>query len=127
MIADARNADLLAEWADSIENDGTKEAFLLLVGAASALRSMTCHPQFKGTIRDFRFIDTNGEQPFSFITNKSSLLFYFRPPSVRSGAYAFDRLKAAFESASTNPKGEWTVRLESIDDVQRLRRYLELR
>ena len=42
----------------------------------------------RGRSRDFRFIDTNGEQPFSFITNKSSLLFYFRPPSVRSGAYA---------------------------------------
>lgn len=125
-IADARNSGLFAEWADYIVNERGRDAFLFLVGWAASLSSMTCHAQFKGSIRDFRFIDMFGEQPFSFITNRSSLLFYFQPPSVASGAYRLDRLEEAFDDVSVNARGEWTVRIHGVEDVQSLRRFLQL-
>ena len=120
MLSAARNTELYPEWLQHIESEETKDAFRYLVGLAAGLTSLTCHPQFKGDVRDFRFLNARDEQPFSFIPNKSWLLFYFRAPAVRSGMYSLGVLRAALESASENNSGEWSVRLRSIADVQRL-------
>ena len=120
MLSAARNTELYPEWLKHIESAETKDAFRYLVGLAAGLTSLTCHPQFKGDVRDFRFLNAREEQPFSFIPNKSWLLFYFRAPAVRSGKYSPEVLRATFESANENSSGEWTVRLHSIADVQRL-------
>jgi hypothetical protein len=112
-----------ADWLDEIENSETKEAFRYLVGAAACLRNFQCHAQLKGRkgpLRDFRFIE-GSSQPFSFITNqRKGLLFYFRPPAVRSGRYTFEVLRAELGSVSQNPSGEWTARINTVDDARRL-------
>ena len=120
MIAGAKNSKLYTEWLDYIGDDDAKDAFRYMIGVAAALKSYICHPQVKGVVRDFRFIDRRNEQPFAFIVNQSSLLFYFRLPAVRSGEFSFEVLQAVFPSAAINRKGEWKVRIERIDDVQRL-------
>jgi hypothetical protein len=120
MLAQAQNAELYAEWLAHIEAPETREAYCYLVGRAAVLRSLKCHPQHKGVVRDVRFMDERNEQPFSFIPNKTWLLFYFRAPAVRSGKYSFQALSGAFDSAAENDSGEWTVKLRCIADIQRL-------
>lgn len=126
MISGAVKAELYAEWLAHIEAEETKDAFGYIIGLAAALTKYTCHPQRKGVVRDFRFVDGRMEIPFAFIPNKAWLLFYFRAPAVRSGAHSFSVLQAAFDSAAENTRGEWTVKLRSIPDVKRLWRLLEL-
>jgi hypothetical protein len=55
------------------------------------------------------------------------LLFYFRPPAVRSGIYSRPELEGDFDSFLETPAGEWTVKLRSIDDVRRLSRHIRWR
>lgn len=124
MLSQAQNTELYADWLAHIEAQEAREAFCYLVGRAAVLRSLKCHPQRKGVVRDIRFIDDRNEQPFSFIPNKTWLLFYLRAPAVRSGKYSFQELSDAFDSAGENNSGEWTVKLRSIADVQRLMQLL---
>lgn len=120
MISQAQGAELYPEWLAYIETHETQEAFCYLIGRAAVLRSLTCHPQPKGVVRDVRFMDDQNQQPFALIPSKAWLLFYFRLPAVRSGKYSFRDIAARFDSAAENTSGEWTVKLRSIPDVQRL-------
>ena len=121
MLADAKNGSLYGKWLSQIDAAETRDAFHYLVGRAASLESLTCHPQLKGVVRDFRFIDASSDElPFALIPNKRWLLFYFRVPAVRSARYVFADVKASFDSASENTRGEWTIKLRSVDDVRRL-------
>ena len=125
MLTDAKNAQLYAEWEQFIEAPEARAAFRYLVGLAACSKRFNCHIQWKGEVRDFRFHDTSGEQPHSFITNQRWLLFYFRPPAVRSGAYSRELLAQDFETFEENPAGEWTLKLRSIPDVERLSKHIQ--
>ncbi len=124
MLTDTKNGELYAEWLDFIGAPETSAAFCYLIGIAACSKRYKCHIQWKGEIRDFRFLDVSGEQPYSFITNQRWLLFYFRPPAVRSNIHSRDRLAQTFESFEENPAGEWTVKLRTIADVDRLRQHV---
>ena len=124
MLTDSKNAALYTEWHKSITDPQVQAAFHYIVGAAARLEEYQCHIQWKGKVRDFRFHDTGGEQPFSFITNNRWLLFYLRPPAIRSGTFSRNELENLFDSVAENSAGEWTVRLRSIPDVERLIRFL---
>jgi hypothetical protein len=126
MIAQAQNAGLYAEWLTYIEAPEAREAFCYLVGRAAVLRSLECHPARKGGVRDVRFMNGQGEQPFSFISNRSWLLFYLRAPAIRSGRYTLQELSCLFGSAMENGSAEWTVRLHSMEEVRRPLDYLSL-
>ncbi len=127
MLSESMNADLYPEWLQHVESTGTRDAFMFLVGFAATLRELSCHAQFKGVVRDFRFIDLQSEQPFSFIVNKKWLLFYFRMPSVRSRRYDIELLKAAFADVNVNKRGEWTVKLKDVEQARRLTDILKLK
>ena len=127
MLAESKDASLYPDWLSHIESEHTRDAFHYLIGRASTLKSLTCHPKQKGVISAFQFIDPGRhEMPFAFIPNKQWLLFYFRAPAVRSQKYSFASLQAAFDSVAKNKSGEWTVKLRSIADVQRLWRLLSI-
>ncbi len=125
------NAALCAEWADYIEAPQAREAFQLLVGIAATSRQYQCSCQRKGPkgpVRDVRF-RRNGETPYAFIINREWLLFYFRAPAVRSNSHSKTSLARDFgEEFKSDPNGgnEWTVKLHSIDDVQRLMKHVDL-
>jgi hypothetical protein len=120
LVADQEFA-LYPEWSRAIESDSTRAAFHYLVGIAASSRRFHCHAQWKGEVRDFRFIDpTSREQPYSFITNQQWLLFYFRSPAIRSNQYSRDSISKAFDTFHENPAGEWTLKLAAVPDVQRL-------
>lgn len=124
MIAIDSDLDLLADWSDYISDPATRSAFQYMVGLSVCLREFHCQVQWKGEIRDFRLLDALGQQPFSFITNQKWLLFYFRAPAVRSGTYKRDEVESLFDSLKENPAGEWTIKIRSIDDVEKLCDYL---
>ncbi len=120
MLSELKNGELLARFVEKINAAKTKDAFRYIIGVAACDGRFACYPQQKGVVPDFRFLDSSGKQPFSLIPNRNWLLFYFRPPAVRSNRYTFDELLSAFDSAAINPAGEWTVKIRSIEDVQRL-------
>lgn len=124
MLAESKNADLLPQFLEHITAPGTKEAYSYLVGVAAVDRKFRCYPEFKGVIRDFRFFEKSGEQPFAFIVNQASLLFYFRAPAVRSGRFSLLDLKQLNKSSTENPSGEWTLRIVDLGDALRLWNYL---
>ena len=127
MLANSINPQLYPEWLAHVEPPAVKDAFIYLVGSAATLGELSCHAQFKGVIRDFRFINAKDEQPFSFIVNRKWLLFCFRAPSVRSGKYSRATLLKLFPECRENQRNEWTVRLRSTEDVRSLLRYLAVR
>lgn len=120
MLEKNLDVGLFAEWSKSIKDDQVRSAFWYLIGMSACLSDYGCKIQWKGDVRDFRFHDSGGEQPFSFITNQQWLLFYFRPPAVRSQAYSKDEISAVFDSYSENKAGEWTVKIRSIADIDRI-------
>ena len=125
MLKDASNPDLYTQWLESIEARETRATFCYLLGIAASSDRFICHAQWKGPVRDFRFIDVaSAEQPYSFITNQRWLLFYFRPPALRLNAVSRDALVLDFDSFHENPAGEWTVKLMSISDVDRLGKHI---
>jgi hypothetical protein len=126
MLTDAKNAELIHQYFDSIDTNELRNAFCFFVGLSAALRTYRCHPQIKGVISDFRLFSETGEQEFSFILNKKWLLFYFRLPAVRSRRYSIQALKTMFGSVNENARGEWTVKLREMDDVLRLWDFLKL-
>lgn len=121
MLLATQDFALYPEWSCAIESDEARAAFHYLIGVAASSRRYICHAQWKGEVRDFRFIEqSSGEQPHSFITNRRWLLFYFRPPAVRSAQYCRDTIVQTFETFRENPAGEWTLKLSGVADVQRL-------
>ena len=124
MLANSLNSALYTEWLEHVQVPEVKDAFSFLVGSAATMRTLTCHAQFKGVVRDFRFLNQDNEQPFSFIVNRNWLLFYFRAPSVRSAKYAFAELKNQFIESNENNRGEWTVRLRTVDDARKLVKFI---
>jgi hypothetical protein len=126
MLADARNADAYPDWLDYIQSEETKDAFRYLVGLAAGLREFQCHPGLHGEYRDFRFFDRHEEQPFAFGIAHNWLLFYFRPPAVRSGRYTFEGLAALFPTANQVQSEVWTIKLANIEDVRLLWKMLQL-
>lgn len=127
MLTGTRNPELYREWERFIEARETRAAFRYLVGIAACSAKYHCHIQWKGKVRDFRFHDRDGKQPFAFITNQRWLLFYVRLPAVRgTSTSTLKELKRAFDDAKLNAAGEWTIKLKSISDVDLLRQFIDI-
>ena len=77
-----KNTELYEEYAKYITVDTVRDAFHVLIGAASTLAKFSCYPERKGEIQDFRYYSADDKQPFAFIINKHSLLFYLRAPAL---------------------------------------------
>jgi hypothetical protein len=126
MLENTTNSDMYPEWLASIQAAETRDAFCYLLGLAATSSSFICNLQRKGVIRDFRFIGiASRQQELSFITNQSWLLFYFRSPAIKSGAFSRDDLRRDFESFEENPHGEWTVKVRNISDVMLLSKHVQ--
>lgn len=126
MLFEAINASMLAQHFQYIDHAEVKDAFVYLVGLAATDPRYQCYGEIKGVMRDFRFYEESGQQPFAFIVNRESLLFYFRKPAVRSGLFEFTALQRRFATASENTSGEWTVRISNVTDVKLVWSYITL-
>lgn len=110
---------LILAHLDTITVPAVREAYLYLTHHAAALTNYECRPQDKGEVRDFRYYQGD-EQPFAFIVNQKSLLWYFRPPGLKHPAANLDTLRKAFADVHENPRGEITVRLTDLAQAKRL-------
>ena len=129
MIAEARNKELCADWAEYIQAPQTLDAYRFLVGIAAASKKYHCYCERHGNARSFKF-SRDAEIPHSFITTKHWLLFYFRAPAVKKGGDELrSRLAGDFGDAfcdNPNARNEWTLKLRSICDVKRLLTHVDL-
>lgn len=125
MIVNATHAALCPDWADYTQKPQVREAFQYFVGIAATTRKFDCSCQWKGQVREFSF-ERNGQMPYAFITNQHWLLFYFRDPAVRSGRHSPTQLARDFCDFNNNPNqgNEWTIKIRSICDVQRLQTHI---
>ncbi len=121
MLTDKRNP-LYPEFREYIEPDSVRAVYDILIGAAAAIPGLSCGPERKGAVRDFRFYSEPPEQPFAFIINQRSLLFYLRQPAVRSKLWSLAKLENQFSEVNENNAGEWTIkiydRLEAVGIVE---------
>ncbi|MEM6484421.1 MAG: hypothetical protein AAF662_05495 [Pseudomonadota bacterium] len=124
MLSASNDPSSFCDWSDFIDSANVRDAFAFLVGLAAGSGTYNCKTQWKGAVRDFRFYDAGEQQPFSFITNKKSLKFYFRKPSLKYGCVKRQDIAAAFDTFSENPAGEYTVSLHDINDVLKLRAFV---
>jgi len=124
MLEASENLRLLAIWSEYIAENETRSAFWYLIGMSACLINYQCLADWKGDVRDFRYFDSDERQLYSFITNQKWLLFYFRLPAIRSDRHSKERLFDLFADANENTAGEWTVKIKSIDDVDRLVKFL---
>lgn len=125
--------DLIKEFSEFIRPHEVTFAYGCLVGWAIGSPVFRCcahqspPKDGKENKRDFQFHDLNyqdnsGKHPFSFIVNQQWLTFYLRSPAVESEKYDKEELKGIFTKFKSDPNSanEWTLRVENVDDAQRL-------
>ena len=102
---------------DYIQNEETRDAYNVMLGSAATMVSLECYPEHTGVLHDFRYYMDSNEQPFAFIVNRNSLLFYIRLPAVRAKIYDFKKMCKIFNEINEKPTGEWKIRIISTDDA----------
>jgi hypothetical protein len=123
--SDTWNDTILAGHREYLRDRPRKEAFDALVRAAVDSPDYAVAPSWHGEIRDFRYFDAAlGEQPFAFIVNRADLLFYVRSTGLRIVPGGLGALASQFASAEENSRGEWTVRITTKEDAERLNSFL---
>jgi len=121
MLGNTTDNNLFIDWSDRIAVEQVRASFQYFVGVAATLQDFDCFIEQKGEVRNFHFYEKQtGEQPFGFVSSREWLLFTFRAPAVRSIAYSLGELQSVFSSARENAQGEWTVRVRTIEDVDKL-------
>src|SRR4051812_22644748 len=117
--------DLLRDHRDSIRAEAVRAAFDVLSEHAQSLPGYYCEPRLKGVVRDFRYYTDDGlEQPFAFIVNQGSLLFYIRLPGLKRLRGGRVALESACGEVTENKRGELQVRLQSSADATALIQHL---
>jgi hypothetical protein len=115
------NDAILAGHREYLRDQPRKEAFDALVRAPIDSPNHAVGPAWHGEIRDFRYFDVaSEEQPFALIVNRADFLFYVRSAGLRRVPGGFGALATQFASIKENSRGEWTVRIASMDDADRL-------
>jgi hypothetical protein len=116
---------LLGDHRAHLLDESTREAFDALVTAAIELPDFETGPAWHGSIRDFRYFERGTrKQPFAFIVNRRDLLFYVRLAGLGRVPGGFSELQKQFSLVAENPGGEWTVRIASREDAERLNSFL---
>ena len=113
-----KNPMLIKKHVGYIQNEETRNAYYVMLGSAATMVNLECYPNPKDTGKlYFRYEMDSKEQPFAFIVNRKSLLFYIRLPAVRAKIYDFKGMQKIFNEIGENPRREWTIRIISTDDA----------
>lgn len=118
-----------AERLEFIKLEPVRETYRYLIDYASRLQRFYCFPYQNGVIKSFRYADSETQPKehckYSFITNKTSLLFYFRRPSeVAEPDQLLANLGTMFSEVNRNTKDQITVRIKNIGDARRLMEFI---
>jgi DGQHR domain-containing protein len=120
------NHDLLREHLDYIAETDVRRAAIRLIKHAETHPTLSCAPAMHGVIRTFAY-HLDGAFLFAFIFNKSSILFYVRPPALRwaSTQNVLDAPDVSKElTLRTNSAGEVTVKIVTDRDADSVNRHL---
>jgi hypothetical protein len=124
MLQGAKNAHLYRAHLALVQADSARTAYLYLIGWSSTLSGYDCFPSGHGDVPDYRFYRVKSWD-FAFIPAQSWLLFYFRKPCQTIAKYEPVLVTRAIPGAAINPKGEVTVRVDSLALAETIARYIE--
>ena len=124
MLKGADNKNLYLEYYQIPQLTEVKKAYSYIIGWASSLREYECYPGPHGFIKGFRFM--RGENwDFAFIPNQKWLLFYFRNPCQVIKKFSREAMSKSFPEATENNRGEYTIKISSLNMAIRLASYIE--
>ena len=113
---------------DYIDSDTVKEIFRDLLSYSKSIEKFTCEARnyHKGK-KDFKYYhnDNIGKYVFAFIVNKKDLLFYIRRPAMTINPLLRKFLKGSVLKFSKNPVGEFTARVETREQLEKIKEILE--
>ncbi len=117
---------ILAGHRGYLRTDSVREAFDYLVAAAIDLPGMRAEPVWHKPKRTFTYDEVaSGERPFAFTVNRQDLLFRVLPAGLKRVPGGFAALKERFSTAGAETvRGEWTVRIRSRTDAERLSQFI---
>lgn len=78
----------------------------------------------KGFIGTSMRFELNGQEPFSAILNKNSVLFYFRKPAFENFRISMKTIGSNFPEANPNNSGEITLKLENQTEAKSLAHWI---
>ena len=113
------------EWREYFEHS----TYLPIRAAAQGLKQglsalgLTASPN-TGHVPAVRFHDGYNRYLFSFILNKTSLLFYIRLPALQESSLLASHAKLKFTEVNTNSAGETTIRITSPADAEAVVQWL---
>jgi hypothetical protein len=102
-----------------IKSRSVRTAYLYLIRVAEKLSDFDCYPALKGVVRDFRYF-SDDDQPFAFIVNQDSILFYLRKPAITRFKPKLPRLKDLFSEVNLPRDYEITIRIRDLQDAKLL-------
>ena len=116
---------ILADHRSSIKEESALPAFDALVEAAIDMPAYEVEPAWQGEVRILKYtVSVSGERPFAFIVNRGDVLFYVRATGRVRVPGGFSALRERFDTAAENKRGEWTIRVASTADANRLNKFL---
>lgn len=115
----------LMEGAYRIPDGNLRYAYRYLVEIAAGLQEFCCEADEHADSVAFCLCEkATGLRPFRISTGSDWLLFTFRDDATRSTAFSLRELQGVFGSAYENSVGEWTVRVRTQEDVDRLLHFI---
>lgn len=106
-----------------IESEEVADAFFYLVGHGLSLPGWRCTAVQRGFIPGFLYY-LGRQNPYSFIINENSLLFYLRKPSMKILGTRVDEVSKSFADVTANKRSEVKVRINNIAEAKRLVKFL---
>jgi hypothetical protein len=109
-----QNAEQHLKNLDYLETQELRDTYCYMLGHAACLPNYQCYPNIpinEKHKRYFQYHNSDG-QPFAFIINKHSILFYFRKPCAKW--FDSNAVTNAFPEANVKDNGEITVRIAGV-------------
>ena len=129
MLKGAEDSERIAGFYEYIQDGGVREAFALLVGTFTCLKSVSCRTATQGKVRSVA-ISQGDAWCFSIMPSRKKLLFHWRPPVVDRYRSQIEAIKANFPESFTDKSHKdaehWAVTIESLDHALRLLLFLDL-
>ncbi len=114
---------LLVNHRQKIVSKEVADAFFYLVGHGLSLPGWHCTAVQKGFVPGFLYY-LGRQNPYSFIINEGSLLFYLRKPSMKMLGTRVAEIRKRFADVTDNKRGEVKVRINNIAEAKKLTQFL---
>jgi len=129
MLKGAEDSERITEFYEYIQDGGAREAFALLIGTFTCLKSVSCRTAKQGKVRSVS-VSQGDAWCFSIMPSRKRLLFHWRPPVVDRYRPQIEAIRALFPENFTDKSHKdaehWAISIESIEEALRLLLILDL-